>query len=98
MRYIVCLGIFFIIATTFLPAQIWVSKVGGGGLGNPLTYNPLNTDILYGSVANTQVYISRNRGYTWTTFGNTVPGTGAIKSIAVNPRDTSQILCGVKVG
>jgi|GEM_PF-6354630 len=98
MRYIVRLGMIFVIATTYLPAQTWVSKVGGTGLGNPLTYNPLNTDILYGSVANTQVYISRDRGYTWSLLGNNIPGTGAIKSIAVNPRDTSQILCGVKVG
>jgi hypothetical protein len=79
-------------------AQHWVRKVAGSGLGNPLTYNPLNSDILYGSNFSNQIYVSRNRGYDWTMFGSPVPGGGTIKSIAISPLDTSKILCGVKVG
>src|ERR1041385_6350530 len=88
----------FIISGQLLFAQTWVKKISGGGLGNPLAYNPLNTNIIYGSPGSSHIYISRNRGYTWLGFGNPVPGGGSIKSIVVSPLDTSQILAGVEMG
>src|SRR5713101_6624434 len=81
-------------------AQTWVQKVSSNGLGNPLTVNPLNSNVLYGSPGSTKVYISRDRGYNWQQYGNAVPSAGAqpniIKSIAVNPNDTLQLLVGVE--
>ncbi|MBI4546890.1 MAG: hypothetical protein HY707_02845 [Ignavibacteriae bacterium] len=78
-------------------SQTWVQKVAGGALGNPLAYNPLNRNILYGSPGNSRVYISRTRGYTWQQYGNAIPGGGVIKSIAVNPLDTLHLLVGVEM-
>jgi len=81
-------------------SQTWVQKVSGSGLGNSLTVNPLNSNVLYGSPGSRAVYISRNRGYTWQQYGNLVPTVGAspnaIKSVAVNPNDTLQLLVGVE--
>ncbi|MBI3765710.1 MAG: hypothetical protein HY277_04315 [Ignavibacteriales bacterium] len=95
----VAIGIsMFALSSGIVVAQSWVHKLGGSGLGNPLTYNPVNTDILYGSNFGAQVYVSRNRGYSWAAFGNVIPGGGVIKSISVNPLDTLQILCGVEGG
>ena len=79
-------------------AQTWVQKVSGGGLGNPLAYNPLNPNYVYGSPASSRVYVSRNRGYSWSTLGNQIQGGGIIKSIVINPLDTLQILAGIEMG
>jgi len=57
-------------------AQTWVQKIAGPGLGNPLTVNPLNSDILYGAAGSDRVYISRDRGYSWANFGALVTGGG----------------------
>ena len=78
--------------------QTWVQKVPGGGLGNPLAYNPLNTNYMYGSPASSRIYVSRNRGYTWLSLGNQIQGGGIIKSICIDPLDTLQILAGVEMG
>jgi hypothetical protein len=81
-------------------AQTWVQKISGSGLGNSLRVNPLNSNVLYGSPGTRFVYISRDRGYTWQQYGSPVPAFGpspnAIKSIAVNPNDTLQLLVGVE--
>lgn len=84
-------------------SQTWVRKTFTTTrtvLGNPLTSNPLNHDILYGTPGTNNVYISRNKGVTWQVHGNTLPvfGTEAnvIKSIAINPMDTSQLLVGLE--
>lgn len=81
-----------------LYSQEWVYKVTGSALGNPLAYNPLNTNILYGSVGNNRIQISRNGGYTWQQLGNNVYTSGIIKSIDINPLDTLQILVGLELG
>ena len=86
-----------VISTEIVLAQVWHLKVAGGGLGCPLTYNPLNSQILYGAAGSVRVYISRNGGNTWQLYGNLVPGSGQIKSIAVNPLDTLQLLVGVEM-
>ena len=81
-------------------AQTWVQKISGSGLGNSLRVNPLNSNVLYGSPGTRFVYVSHDRGYTWQQYGNPVPAFGpspnAIKSIAVNPKDTLQMLVGVE--
>ncbi len=78
-------------------AQSWVQRVAGTGLGNPLTVNPLNHDILYGAAGSSRVYVSRDQGYHWSAYGQIIPGNGTIKSIAVSPLDTAKLLAGVEM-
>ncbi|HEV8537920.1 MAG TPA: hypothetical protein VGR15_03255, partial [Bacteroidota bacterium] len=81
-------------------SQTWVQKVTSSALGNSLAVNPLDSNIIYGSPGSRFVHISRDRGYTWQQKGNGVPVAGVqpniIKSIAVNPLDTLQLLVGVE--
>ncbi len=92
------LVLFIMMSTEILVGQVWHQKVAGiVYAGNPLTYNPLNSNIIYGAAGTTRIYISRDKGNTWSLFGNDVPGNGIIKSIAVNPLDTLQLLVGVEM-
>lgn len=81
-------------------AQTWVQKVPFSGLGNSLSFNPLNHNVVYGSPGNNRIHISRDRGYSWQLFGTAIPLAGTdpniIKSIAVSPRDTLKLLVGVE--
>lgn len=82
--------------------QTWVIKVSSTStvLGAPLTPNPVDPRIIYGAPGGRQLYISRNRGFAWEPYGNSVSNAGpqenAIKSIDVNPHDTLQIVIGVE--
>ncbi|HEY6191243.1 MAG TPA: FlgD immunoglobulin-like domain containing protein [Bacteroidota bacterium] len=82
--------------------QTWVAKVSASStvLGDALASNPLNRNIIYGAPGGRQLYVSRDRGYTWHPFGSLVSQSGttdnAIKSIAVNPHDTLQLVVGVE--
>jgi|GEM_PF-3749680 len=75
----------------------WVRKVPGNGLGNPFAYNPLNDNIIYCSPGSPTIWISRDRGNTWSQF-STLNGGNQITSIIVNPRDTNHILVGQQGG
>jgi hypothetical protein len=82
--------------------QTWVAKVSATStvLGDALASNPLDRNIVYGVPGGRQMYISRDRGYTWHTIGTPVPQLGTtdnvVKSIAVNPLDTLQLVVGVE--
>ncbi len=94
------IGVYFALFVFLLStgqSQVWVKKVGGAGLGNPLTYNPLNSDILYSSAGTFQVFISRDRGYTWSVYSTLPISGGTITSIAVNSSDTLQMVVGMQV-
>lgn len=77
-------------------AQGWVQKIAGPGLGNPLTANPLNDDVLYAAAGSNRIYVSRDRGYTWANHGALVTGGGIVKSVSVSPLDTLQMLAGME--
>lgn len=85
-------------------SQTWVKKFGSSYvLGNGLAVSPLNENTIYGATTsvNAQLEISRDRGNTWSFYGNPVvphigTGTNVIKSIAINPLDTSQIVLGIE--
>ncbi len=94
MKWVVLL----ILLSQSIFAQTWIKKVNGTGLGNPLTYNPVNPNMFYAATNNNYIIVSRNRGYSWTGFGNPIPGGGSIKVIVVNPLDTLQLLAGVETG
>ena len=82
--------------------QTWVIKLNAFAtvLGDALASNPLDANIIYGVPGGRQMWVSRNRGYSWQAYGYAVSQVGSsdnvIKSIAVNPRDTLQILVGVE--
>ncbi|TLY27950.1 MAG: hypothetical protein E6K56_10805, partial [Ignavibacteria bacterium] len=82
--------------------QTWVIKLNAFAtvLGDALASNPLDANIIYGVPGGRQMWVSRNRGYSWQAYGNAVSQVGGadnvIKSIAINPRDTLQILVGVE--
>lgn len=79
-------------------SQTWVKKISGAGLGNSLIYNTNNMNVLYGSPGSTRVYVSRNGGYSWQSYGIQMPDGGQIKALAVNPADTLHMLAGVEMG
>jgi len=66
----------------------WQSRLSAsGGIGNNLCLHPTNRDamfVVYGST----VYVSRNRGETWTNIA-TVTGGGSAHSFYVSPLDTN---------
>lgn len=66
----------------------WQSKLSAsGGIGNNLCAHPFNRDaffVMYGS----KVYVSRNRGDSWTQIA-TVTGGGSAHSFYVSPLDTN---------
>ena len=74
----------------------WVKKVSVPGLGNPLAYNPLNENTIYGSgLSGTfgEINVSHDGGETWQLL-STLTGGLHVKSIVVNPNDTLTILVG----
>lgn len=72
----------------------WVSKLNaGGGIGNNLCIHPNDRNsmfVVYGST----VYVSRNRGESWTNIG-TVSGGGSAHSFYVSPLDTNIWMCAI---
>ncbi len=79
-----------------LSGQSWVMKLSGPGLGNPLTVNPLDSNVLYAAAGGDRIYVSRDRGYTWFNYGALVTGGGVVKSVSVSPADTLQMLAGIE--
>jgi len=72
----------------------WVSKLtANSGIGNNLSMHPTNRDamfVVYGST----VYISRNRGESWSNIA-TVSGGGSAHSFYVSPLDTNIWMCAI---
>jgi len=68
--------------------RTWVSKLtAGSGIGNNLCEHPNDRNtmfVVYGST----VYVSRNRGESWTSTA-TITGGGAAHSFYVSPLDTN---------
>lgn len=91
-----------VVCAQMAASQTWVIKVSSSAtvLGDALASNPLDSRILYGAPGGRQLYVSRNRGYSWQSYGTSIPNAGpqenAIKSIDVNPHDTLQIVLGVE--
>ncbi|MCB0729120.1 MAG: hypothetical protein KDD00_16755, partial [Ignavibacteriae bacterium] len=68
----------------------WVSKPGASGsfLGNNLCAHPYDNNTFFVAFGNT-VYVSRNRGESWSSVGNNYPGSGTPHSFFVSPLDTN---------
>ncbi len=73
----------------------WVSKLSaGGGIGNNLCEHPNDRNsmfVVYGST----VYVSRDRGETWTTTA-TIPSGSNAHSFYVSPIDTNIWMCAIE--
>lgn len=66
----------------------WVSKLSASnGIGNNLCQHPFDRNAMYVMYGNT-VYVSRNRGETWSSIATTSLGTRA-HSFYVSPLDTN---------
>ncbi|MBI4547204.1 MAG: T9SS type A sorting domain-containing protein, partial [Ignavibacteriae bacterium] len=82
----------------YVHAQLytWSKKISVPGLGNPLAYNPLNENTIYGSGYSSsygEVNVSYDGGETWQLL-SVLTGGFHVKSIIVNPNDTLTILVG----
>lgn len=68
--------------------RTWVSKLSGtSGIGNNLCEHPFVRNTLF-VVYGSTVYVSRDRGETWSTIA-TISGGGAAHSFYVSPLDTN---------
>ncbi len=69
----------------------WTRKVGFSGLNDPFCVNPLNPNTIFSSNGSLVLYVSRNKGKTWTAHsaGN---GYGAVKAIEINAHDSTMML------
>lgn len=88
--------LFFLSDTLRGEVFAWRKKVDVNGLGNPLTYNPLNTNTVYSSGpygSSGEISVSYDRGKTWQLYSS-VPGGGLIQSILVNPNDSLTLMVG----
>ena len=75
----------------------WVSKPGatGGSLGDNLCVHPNDRNTVFTAFTN-QIYVSRNRGETWSAVGTTMPSSSTPHSFFVSPVDTNIWLCAVE--
>ncbi|GEM_PF-4238386 len=69
----------------------WVRKVGFSGLNDPFCVNPLNPNTIFCSNGSLVLYVTRNKGKTWSAHsaGN---GFGAVKAIEINAHDSTMML------
>lgn len=65
----------------------WLLKFTAGSIGNTFCVNPKNKDIIY-VVMGTTVYMSGDRGDSWTSIGS-IAGGGSTWSFYVSPKDTN---------
>ncbi len=73
----------------------WVSKLtASSGIGNNLCQHPFDRNAMYVMYGNT-VYVSRNRGETWSSIATTSLGTRA-HSFYVSPLDTNVWVAAVE--
>ncbi|MBK9406393.1 MAG: hypothetical protein IPN57_18010 [Ignavibacteria bacterium] len=75
----------------------WVSKAGATGtsLGDNLCVHPNDRNTIFTAFTN-QIYVSRNRGESWTAVGTTMPSSSTPHSFFVSPVDTNIWLCTVE--
>jgi len=66
----------------------WQQKFSAGSIGNTFCVNPWNKNIIYVVMGST-IYISGDRGETWSSTGRSITGGGSTWSFYVSPRDTN---------
>jgi photosystem II stability/assembly factor-like uncharacterized protein len=69
----------------------WVLKRSGSSLGNPISVDKNNTDIVYYGSVN-KVYKSTDRGETFNQLGTDIPSSSDIKAVIVSPYNSATLL------
>lgn len=79
--------VFFVLLISYLSfsqSYTWELKQAGSSLGGPIAVEKDNTNnVYYGS--NNRIYRSSDRGATFQTMGNVIPGSSAVKSVNLKP-------------
>ncbi|MBS1552507.1 MAG: hypothetical protein JST15_10630 [Bacteroidetes bacterium] len=75
----------------------WVSKPGASGnsLGDNICVHPNDRNTVF-TAFTSQIYVSRNRGETWSAVGVPMPSSNTPHSFFVSPVDTNIWLCAVE--
>ena len=66
-----------------------------GALGNPIDVDQNNTNRVFCGFGN-RIFISRDRGETFSLWGAAIPGASRIKNIILHPADTTQMLVAIE--
>ncbi|MDP2365880.1 MAG: hypothetical protein Q8M94_19185, partial [Ignavibacteria bacterium] len=84
MKFILTI-LFIVFFTTLFFSQNydWQLKQSGSSLGGPIDVEKFNTGNVYYGSSNT-IYRSTDRGSTFQTLGNLIPGSSAVKSLTLN--------------
>ncbi|HAY33265.1 MAG TPA: YCF48-related protein [Ignavibacteria bacterium] len=74
--------------------RTWTQKLSaGGGIGNNLCQHPTDRNSMFLAMGST-VYVSRNKGETWTNIAS-ISGGGSAHSFYVSPLDTNVWVCAI---
>lgn len=81
----------FFATTLFAQDWTWSLRQSGQSLGNPIAVRQADANVVYyGSVGT--IYISYDRGETFSTWGTTIPTSTRIKHIILTSKDTSSMV------
>lgn len=81
----------FFASTLLAQDWTWSLRQSGQSLGNPVAVRQADANVVYyGSVGT--VYISYDRGETFTTWGTSIPTSTRIKHIILTAKDTSSMV------
>lgn len=83
--------LFLFINTVFPQTYSWELRQSGQSLGNPVALSKFNPNVVYYGSGGT-IYVSYNRGETFTTWGSTISGSTRIKCIIMTNRDSSTMV------
>lgn len=89
--FIFLASLFLFTVTLFPQTYSWELRQSGQSLGNPVALRNDNPDVVYyGTVAT--IYVSYDRGETFTQWGTNISGSTRIKHMIVSTRDSSTMI------
>jgi len=90
--------IFFLAALSsaaFAQTYTWNLKQSGSSLGDPITSDPNNSNIIYYG-SNAQIYRSTDRGESFAPWGTSIPGSTKIKNIIRTAKDNQVMIAAIE--
>jgi Secretion system C-terminal sorting domain len=85
----------FSLSRTYSQNYTWQLKQSGFSLGDPICVNNWDDNIIYYGSGN-HLYRSTDRGETFSTFGNSIPGSSSIKCVLQSSYDESTFLVAIE--
>ncbi len=82
-------------SAAFAQSYSWNLKRSGSSLGDPITSDPNNSNIIYYGTTAT-IYKSTDRGETFTAWGTTIPGSSSVKNIITTSKSGQTMLAAVE--